>query len=302
MQNPLAKYEELIYSIEQAKTIDEALDGLAKADALRAYTRKIGMDLQGQNLFAEAKLRGERRAGELLKAMEKAKPGPKKIGNGVLPNPKLEDLGISKMQSSRYQQTAAVPKPKFEAYIKETKAKKEELTCAGIRQIATGAHVSHNTGDNEWYTPKCYIESARKVLGQIDLDPASTKEANKVVKAKRIYTEVDNGLEKDWKAKTVWLNPPYATGLITGFCLKMRAEIESGNVCSAIVLVNNATETKWFQVLSETFQAVCFPAGRIQFWHPRKVSTPLQGQAILFCGLELDAFAKEFTQYGKVWV
>jgi hypothetical protein len=50
---------------------------------------------------AEIKLRAERKAGEMLAAME-LRPGVKPIGNTMLPIA-LEDLGITKMQSSRWQ-------------------------------------------------------------------------------------------------------------------------------------------------------------------------------------------------------
>lgn len=60
-------------------------------------------------------------------------------------------------------------------------------------------------------TPAPIVESARKVLGFIDLDPASDWIANQAVKAQRFYTLEENGFDKDWIASTVWLNPPGKT-------------------------------------------------------------------------------------------
>lgn len=60
-------------------------------------------------------------------------------------------------------------------------------------------------------TPAPILESARKVLGGIELDPASDAIANQAVKAERFYTLEDDGYSKIWQAKTVWLNPPGKT-------------------------------------------------------------------------------------------
>lgn len=49
-------------------------------------------------------------------------------------------------------------------------------------------HVSFNSGNNEWYTPAEYIEAARKVMGRIDLDPASSDIANQTIRAVTYYT------------------------------------------------------------------------------------------------------------------
>ena len=40
---------------------------------------------------------------------------------------------------------------------------------------------------NEWYTPKKYVDVARQILGEIDLDPASCIVANRVIKAKQFW-------------------------------------------------------------------------------------------------------------------
>lgn len=104
-------------------------------------------------------------------------------------------------------------------------------------------HVSNNSGNNEWYTPVKILEIARSVMGSIDTDPASSEMANRNVKATTFYTEEDDGLKRDW-AGNIWLNPPYAQPAIQNFSDKLIEEIKKGNVKQAMVLVNNATETK----------------------------------------------------------
>ena len=164
------------------------------------------------------------------------------------------------------------------------------------------AHVGHNTGAMEWFTPVKYVEPARRVLGAIDLDPASTQQANEVIKATQFYTHHDNGLLHQWRGR-VWMNPPYAQPLISQFCEHLVKEVQAGGVTAAVVLVNNATETAWFRRVAAVSRAVCFPDGRVCFWHPSKeTSTPLQGQALLYIGPDLEVFRQEFTPLGTVWV
>ena len=81
-------------------------------------------------------------------------------------------------------------------------------------------HVAQNSGENEWYTPPQFIESARLVMGSIDTDPASNPIANATVKATRFFTKDEDGLKQKWEGN-VWMNPPYAQPLVARFAEKL---------------------------------------------------------------------------------
>jgi ParB family chromosome partitioning protein len=185
----------------------------------------------------------------------------------------------------------------------DTKTQNETVAKvrAGAKPSEAVPHVSHNSGENEWYTPPEYLEAARAVLGKIDLDPASSRVANERVKASRIYTAKDDGLSKQWKGR-VWMNPPYAQPLITDFCERLVAEYEAGRVKAAVALVNNGTETGWGQRLLAASSAVCFPKGRIRFIDPegKPSGAPLQGQMVVYLGDNKIAFRAAFKPIGVV--
>lgn len=165
-----------------------------------------------------------------------------------------------------------------------------------VQEVLKRPHVANNSGNNEWYTPAEFIEAAVDVMGCIDLDPASNPIANKVVKADKYYTAEDNGLDKTWSGN-VWLNPPYASDLIGKFADKLISERE--NYKQAIVLVNNATETEWFNKIVSIASAVCFPKSRVKFYMPDgKTGAPLQGQAVLYIGEKPKEFTDVFCKLG----
>jgi ParB family chromosome partitioning protein len=176
---------------------------------------------------------------------------------------------------------------------------KAAKTPEKVKEILAKPHVSNNSGNNEWYTPAEFCESARVVMGEITLDPASCKVANKQVRASKFFTAEQDGLNREWFG-CVWLNPPYGQPLIADFAKKVVTEWQSGRIQAAIVLVNNATETAWFQSMLIEAHAVCFKSGRIRFLDATgaPANTPLQGQAFLYFGPDKKAFVREFSKYG----
>ena len=159
--------------------------------------------------------------------------------------------------------------------------------------------VSQREGydSDEWYTPAWILAAARAVLGQIDLDPASCAMAQEVVQAASYWTRSDDGLQQAWHGR-VWLNPPYSAP--DEFVTKLHNEYLHGNVHEALVLLNNATETKWFQLLLGRFP-VCFLNRRLAFWrHDHADVGARQGQAVFYLGPDQAEFERVFGQYGVV--
>ncbi len=299
----LARISEAKKALSAARSLDDVLQIRDQAEALRVYVKAASDSLDAANAAAEIKLRAERKAGEMLAAMEKPKGGrPSKtadILSGVSATKSLDDLGVTEKQSSRWQREAMVSNEEFEEYIAACCEANQEVTQAGLLKIANGSHVSLNSGENEWYTPPEYIDAARDAMGSIDLDPASCDVAQANVRAKRFYTIDDNGLEKKW-AGNVWLNPPYSKDLIGLFAAKVAGE--SSSFQQAVVLVNNATDTAWFHDLASVASAACFFRGRIKFLDKtgKPANTPVQGQVAVYVGTNVEGFREAFSRFGAV--
>jgi len=206
---------------------------------------------------------------------------------------------ISK-RASHQAQTLSQHRDVIEQVKAEARESGEIPTANHVYKLIKSHHVSHNSGENEWYTPPEYIEAARIVLGgQIDLDPASSVIANRLVKAETFYTKETDGLNKHWSGN-VWMNPPYASDLIRQFTSKFAHHVIEGDIKTGIVLVNNATETAWFRELINCANAVLFTTGRIKYLDAQgnPKNTPLQGQAFIYFGEKPLAFLFEFKKFG----
>ena len=107
-------------AIDQAYKVDEVKDIRDKALAFEVYARQA-KNPEPERRACEIRLRAERKAGQLLSKREKANRGPDKTGQGsqraTSDARTLSEHGISKDQSSRWQQLGDVPEEDFETAL-----------------------------------------------------------------------------------------------------------------------------------------------------------------------------------------
>jgi ParB family chromosome partitioning protein len=152
---------------------------------------------------------------------------------------------------------------------------------------------------DEWYTPAHIIEAARKVMGGIDVDPASCEAANAIIGAGVFFDKQTDGRMQAWLGR-FWLNPPYSE---TGeWIAALLDQITDGNAVEGFVLVNAKVESGWFDQLWSISPVICFVRGRISFvaGDGGKSQTGYYGQAIAYVGPNRAAFIDVFSEFGRL--
>lgn len=282
-------------ALAQVNSLQDALDLRSVAVAAEAYASARGAD-EAVQLAIEVKLRAERKAGQFLQEMKEYGI----VGRGIKSDT-LSDFNIEHHESKRWQRIASIPTFLFEEYINDAKTLSQSALLREAARILGKPHVSRATGEDEWYTPKNIIEAARKLMGTIDVDPASSDVANQIIQATTYYTAKDNGLIREWGGN-VWMNPPYSQPLVTQFCNLLVKKYVSGEIDQACVLVNNATETQFYQNMMYHARAICFIKGRVKFVdkNGELKGAPLQGQTVLYFGDNMEDFGIIFSKFGVV--
>jgi hypothetical protein len=121
-------------ALAEARSFEEIKEIRDKAEAVRKYAQSASLGLDIQNRAAEVKLRAERQAGRLLAEMT-LRGGDRRSKNHR-ERLKLDDLGISRNQSTRWQIQARVPEKVFSEHIKLTCDAGKELTSARLLRLA----------------------------------------------------------------------------------------------------------------------------------------------------------------------
>lgn len=162
--------------------------------------------------------------------------------------------------------------------------------------------INQTSGKTDFWTPQPIIEAARRTMGAIDLDPASSAEANVRVKAGRFYSQENSGLGNQWFGK-VFLNHPFGrkenpiwiNKLLTAYVDKALS-----NVSEACCITFASTSEKWFKPL--LYYPQCFLVPRTDYLLPdgTKMRGVTKGSVVTYLGANIDRFAHEFGSLGVV--
>lgn len=156
----------------------------------------------------------------------------------------------------------------------------------------------------EWYTPDYIVEPARRVLGTIDLDPASSRQANRTVKAKKFFDAATDGLEQDWFGN-VFVNAPggkrAGESLPLAFWRHLVWHYDECYVKGAIWVGYSLEQLQSFQkpnLRGPLMFPICIPKRRIPF--VGKGTSPTHANYIAYLGSDPEKFKAYFSDIGEV--
>ncbi len=190
---------------------------------------------------------------------------------------------------------------------------------AVLKQLDPVLNIIHKKTIDEmrddWQTPLPVIEAARYALGgKIDLDPASSPEANvKRVGAAHWFDHVSNGLNFSWWG-TVFMNPPYSTMLLRKFIMKLWNEYKCGNVHAAITVTNlqSLNSLSSGKILQQHATIHAILDGRIKFIPPYRLNpntnnpismgSPTHGTICSYFGKHPELFMEAFEKIGDITI
>jgi hypothetical protein len=168
--------------------------------------------------------------------------------------------------------------------------------------LATGDDPGKLANRDERYSPAWLVEAVRDLMAGIDMDPASSPEANRTVGAAKIYTRETDGLKHPWD-KRIFLNPPFSTGL-RPWVEKLTAEIEAKRVEQAFVIgpmdMLCHLAAPWFRVL--VAGSLLVPYRRLEFLNPEtgQQAGPRFGTFCAYWGPEQHRFVRAFGETGVI--
>ncbi len=179
---------------------------------------------------------------------------------------------------------------------------REDLCATGEipqfgKTIGLDGKLRSADANHERYTPAGVVDAVRKVLDRIDLDPASSAQANETVGASSYFTRDTDGLNMRWRGK-VFLNPPFDDW--PAWLAKLEKEIATGRVKEAVVI--GPANVCAFRSLLLRGGLLLVPTERPKFLDPSadRLIAPPFGALICYWGEEKDRFVEVFGKQGMV--
>lgn len=158
------------------------------------------------------------------------------------------------------------------------------------------SNAQHSSKTVEHYTPEPIIRAARDLMGNIDLDPATTAAVNeRTVHADAYYTKEDSGLGHVWDGR-VFLNPPGGRGSAQRWFRHL-------HYCEPEAFVFVGFSLEILQTCQETMlYTLCVPSKRIKFldenFEPQ--GSPTHANVIVIKHPSLTKIEKCFGWLGEI--
>jgi hypothetical protein len=189
----LVKYDAMCKAIAACYSVDEAKEIRDRAEALEVYAKEAN-NLDAERKACGIRIRAERRVGELLKDMKQN--GQRHSGHGdqksesshATPIQTLEDFGITRDQSSKWQQLADVPEQTFENLVTEDGMSTEEILrrmapptpppSVDLRVLFVWSHLK-DFASGDWTGGKPVLESDPKAVVDL-MEPGCRRECAKL--------------------------------------------------------------------------------------------------------------------------
>lgn len=132
----LIKYDSMVHSIAECRAIDEIKDFRDKAKALQLYAQQA-KNREAEAQCAEIRLRAERKCGVLIREEQAAgelatRADGADLSRNTTSKKTLNDINLSRDQSSKFQKLADIPDAEFEKRLADTKDRGDVPTTEGI--------------------------------------------------------------------------------------------------------------------------------------------------------------------------
>lgn len=168
-------------------------------------------------------------------------------------------------------------------------------------------NIHFSSTKHDWSTPQWLIDD----LSDTFLFVMDTCASPLNTKAPLFYSELDNGLSKNWlrdyiallqqfarepRVKTFWMNPPYGRE-ISKWVKKAREESTKG--VQVLCLLPARTDTRWVHDNIPSASIVCYMKGRLKF-SGQKDTAPFPSMLVFFGRFD-DKIYLKLQQYGITW-